>query len=272
MRNYKKKLCLLFLGSALLTGNVQGVMAFTEDTKSEELQEIVIGCDEYEPYNYLDENGELAGIDADLADEAFGRMGYEPVYLLLKWSEKDSFLKEGVIDCIWDSFSINGREDEYLWSDPYMESWECVAVNEDSEIQTLAELDGKKIAALDGTRAEEILLKEEKFPQLSPEGIYSFQYMEECLSALRQGYTDAAVGDRLYIQRYMNNYPGRFRILEENLETSDLAVAFAKDGDQELVDRLNQTLKEMKEDGTIDRILAKYQVQNVTVEEENSEK
>lgn len=270
MKNFIKKLYPLFLGVMVITGSSQSVLASEESTTDR--PEIIIGCDEYEPYNYLDENGELAGIDADLSEEAFRRMGYEPVHLLLKWTDKEEFLQEGVIDCIWASYSRNGREDEYLWSDPYMESWESVTVNEDSPIQTLAELDGKKIAALGGTRAEEILLEEEKFPQLSPKAIYSFQYMEECLSALRQGYTDAAVGDKLYIQNYIKNYPNRFRILEDNLETSELAVAFAKDGDQELVNRLNETLKEMKEDGTVDEILARYQEKNMTVEEKNSEK
>ena len=79
--------------------------------------------------------------------------------------------------------------------------------------------------------------------------------MKECLTALRQGYVDAVAGDKLYLETYMKDYPGRFRILDESLETSKLAVAFSKDTDPELVDKLN----EMKLDGTIDRILEKYE-------------
>lgn len=83
--------------------------------------------------------------------------------------------------------------------------------------------------------------------------------MKECLTALRQGYVDAVAGDKLYLETYMKDYPGRFRILDESLETSKLAVAFSKDTDPELVDKLNETLNEMKLDGTIDRILEKYE-------------
>lgn len=50
--------------------------------------------------------------------------------------------------------------------------------------------------------------------------------MKECLTALRQGYVDAVAGDKLYLETYMKDYPGRFRILDESLETSKLAVAF----------------------------------------------
>lgn len=98
MKNFIKKSCLLLLGAVLITGDAQSVLALEED--NEDRPEFVIGCDEYEPYNYLDENGNLVGIDADLAEEACRRMGYEPIYLLSRWTEKETYLEEGVTDCI----------------------------------------------------------------------------------------------------------------------------------------------------------------------------
>ena len=79
MRNFIKKLCPLFLGAVMLTGNIQSILASDESTET--LTDLMIGCDEYKPYNYFDENGNLVGIDADLAEEACHRMGYEPVYI-----------------------------------------------------------------------------------------------------------------------------------------------------------------------------------------------
>lgn len=73
-----------------------------------------------------------------------------------------------------------------------------------------------------------------------------------------QGYVDAVAGDLFYLQTYMENYPNRFRILDQSLENSKLAVAFAKNADPELVSNLNEVLKEMKQDGTVDEILKKY--------------
>ena len=181
----------------------------------------------------------------------------KPVYVIMKWTEKEAYLDEQIIDCIWDSHSLNGREDSYLWSEPYMYSQESVIVNEDSSINSLD--DDKNIATLVNTRAEDILLQLDISPEIYPRNIYSFQLMKECLTALRQGYVDAVAGDKLYLETYMKDYPGRFRILDESLETSKLAVAFSKDTDPELVDKLNETLNEMKLDGTIDRILEKYE-------------
>nr|WP_296055723.1 transporter substrate-binding domain-containing protein [uncultured Blautia sp.] len=257
MRNFIKKLCPLFLGAVMLTGNIQSILASDESTET--LTDLMIGCDEYKPYNYFDENGNLVGIDADLAEEACHRMRYEPVYVIMKWTEKEAYLDEQIIDCIWDSHSLNGREDSYLWSEPYMYSQESVIVNEDSSINSLDDLNDKNIATLVNTRAEDILLQLDISPEIYPRNIYSFQLMKECLTALRQGYVDAVAGDKLYLETYMKDYPGRFRILDESLETSKLAVAFSKDTDPELVDKLNETLNEMKLDGTIDRILEKYE-------------
>ena len=140
-----------------------------------------------------------------------------------------------------------------------MYSQESVIVNEDSSINSLDDLNDKNIATLVNTRAEDILLQLDISPEIYPRNIYSFQLMKECLTALRQGYVDAVAGDKLYLETYMKDYPGRFRILDESLETSKLAVAFSKDTDPELVDKLNETLNEMKLDGTIDRILEKYE-------------
>lgn len=256
MKNFIKKSCLLLLGAVLMTGDAQSVLASEEN--NEDRPELVIGCDEYEPYNYLDENGNLVGIDADLAEEACHRMGYEPLYLLSRWTEKEGYLEDGVTDCIWDAYSLNGREDDYLWSDPYMYSEVAVIVSEDSPIRDLDDLNDKNIATLVNMRAEDILLQTEISPAISAKNVYSFQLMAECLAALRQGYVDAVVGDRIYLENYIKNYQGKFRLLDENLEKIGLAVAFSKNADPELTGKLNETLKEMKQDGTVDEILAKY--------------
>lgn len=97
--------------------------------------------------------------------------------------------------------------------------------------------------------------------------------MDECLAALRQDYVDAVAGDIQYLRTYMKNYPGEFQLIPESLETSRIAVAFSKNADKELVENLNNVLKEMKQDGTTDSILSKYEVseQSLPGEETDSE-
>ena len=70
---------------------------------------VTIGMDPFEPYCYLDSNGQYAGIDVDLATEAFSRLGYKVEFQEINWPDKDSLLQDGTVDCLWACFSMNGR-------------------------------------------------------------------------------------------------------------------------------------------------------------------
>lgn len=91
-------------------------------------QTIVVGIDVFDPYSYLDRNGQFAGIDVELATEAFSRLGYTPEFRTISWPDKDNLLSDGTIDCIWSCFSMSGRETKYQWAGPYMYSRQVVAV------------------------------------------------------------------------------------------------------------------------------------------------
>ena len=106
----KKRLLSLVLCVGLVLGlaGCGSSPAAAEDT----LPQIIIGSDDYKPYNYVDEDGNAAGIDVELAKEAFGRMGYEPVFRNIVWEKKEEYLADGQIDCLWGSFTMTEREDE----------------------------------------------------------------------------------------------------------------------------------------------------------------
>ena len=108
-----------------------------------ELPEIVIGMDYFEPYSYQVSNGEYKGIDVELAKEAFRRLGYRPKFENIVWEDKDELLADGTVDCLWSSYSMNGREDKYQWAGPYLYSRQMVVVKNESEIQTLSDLKGR---------------------------------------------------------------------------------------------------------------------------------
>ena len=90
-------------------------------------------------------NGEYKGIDVELAKEAFQRLGYQPKFENIVWEDKDELLAEGTIDCLWSCYSMNGREDKYQWAGPYMISRQVVAVNPNSDIYKLSDLEGKNL-------------------------------------------------------------------------------------------------------------------------------
>ncbi len=222
------------------------------------LPKIVVGGEDYPPFNYMDVDGTPAGIDVDMATEAFKRMGYQPEFAQINWEEKKSLLESGKIDCIWCSFSMNGREGDYNWAGPYMLSRQVVAVNPDSEISALSELEGKTIAIQATTKPEEIFLnqKQEGIPKVGK--IFSLQNRELIYPMLSEGYVDAVAAHEISIRQYMRDYEVEYRILEEPLQNVGLGVAFAREDTRGLDRELNHTLAEMKKDGTLSQIIGKY--------------
>lgn len=219
---------------------------------------IVVGSDNFPPYNYEDANGQPTGIDVDLANEAFARMGYRPVFSVIDWEDKKELVESGEIDCIWGSFSINGRENQYRWSAPYMVSRQVVAVRKDSNIDTLSDLAGKRVAVQSTTKPEEIFLShaDPRIPELRE--VFSLQNRELIYPFLSKGYVDAIAAHETAILQYMADYGLEYRILDEPLLTVGLGVAFAKADTRGLERALSDVFAQMRTDGTMERIIGKY--------------
>ena len=225
---------------------------------SGELPQIIVGSDDYPPFNYSDENGQPTGIDVDLAKEAFDRMGYQAVFRQINWEEKKELVENGKIDCIWGSFSIDGREDEYNWAGPYMVSRQVVAVNESSDIYTLQDLEGKRVAVQSTTKPEELFEKHEDSRIPNIKELFSMQNRELIYPFLSKGYADAAAAHETAIIQYMKDYDLQYRILEEPLLTVGLGVAFSKTDNRGIAEKLTEVFEEMSADGTTEKIAGRY--------------
>ena len=252
----------------ILTLSVCTILLFvcsgcTEQEKQTEEQtefrpQIIVGSDNYPPFNYEDANGKSAGIDVDLAKEAFDRMGYKAVFTYIDWEEKKQLVENGEIDCIWGSFYIDGREDQYHWTEPYMISHQVVAVRKNSDIYSLSDLEGKRVAVQSTTKPEEIFTShtDERIPEL--EEIFSLQNRELIYPFLSKGYADAIAEHETAILQCMKDYDLEYRILEEHSMTVGLGVAFSKYDDRGLEKELSEVFEQMRADGTMEKILEKY--------------
>lgn len=249
---------LLGLLLTILTGCGMHSTKGNATEKNGELPQIIVGCDYYPPFNYSDENGNPAGIDIDLATEAFRRMGYEPVFQYIDWEKKKELVESGGIDCIWSSFTLTGREEQYLWAGPYMVSRQVVAVNESSDIYRLSDLRGKVVAVQSTTKPEQIFLEgaDSRIPEVRE--IYSLENRELLYTSLGKGYVDAIAAHETSIRQYMKDYEVEYRILEESLMDVGLGVAFAREDDRGIAEALDRTLCEMREDGTSAEIIGRY--------------
>lgn len=255
----RKKKWAVYLLLLLLSGILLGCSKKAESSQavSADLPTITVGCDNYSPYSYADVDGNLTGIDVELAKEAFSRMGYTPKFEFISWEEKKELLAQGKIDCVWSSFTMNDREDEYLWAGPYMQSHQVVAVNEDSDIYSLQDLEDKVMAVQSTTKPEEIIRSHDgTLPKLHK--VISVPKRDLIFILLSKGYADALAAHDVSVQQFMQETGLKFRILDEPLQTVNLGVAFDKHDTSGLHEKLDKVLSEMREDRTIEKIIGEY--------------
>ena len=247
--------CTLLAASAALGGLTA---CGGTDAKNRDLPQILIGSDTYPPYIYLNNDGIPAGIDVEIATEAFRRMGYAARFEPIDWEQKTALVESGTIDCIWGCFSMQGRETLYRWAGPYMVSRQVVAVNADSSIQSLSDLAGKTVMVQSTSKPEGIFLSgsDPRIPQTVE--VFSIEDRNVQYAMLACGYVDAIAAHETAILQYMKDNYAEFRILEEPLLVTGLGVAFAKNDSRGLDHQLNDTFAQMREDGTLERIVGKY--------------
>lgn len=237
--------------------------ATEEGAEAGEKTTFTVGFDaEYPPYGYMAEDGSYVGFDLDLAQEVCDRNGWELVKQPVDWNSKDMELNSGSIDCIWNGFTMTGREDKYTFSDPYVDNSIVFVVLADSDIQTKDDLAGKVVVTQADSSALAVLTSEEdneenlalaaSFASLEQVADYNTAFME-----LESGVVDAIAVDIGVAQYQLTSRGDTFRKLDEPLSTEQYAIGF-KLGNTELRDQVQATLDEMVADGTFDEIVANY--------------
>ena len=219
---------------------------------------IVVGSDNYPPFNYMGTDGAPTGIDVELATEAFGRLGYRVKFVTIDWEKKKELVENDTIDCIWGSFSMDGREEEYQWAGPYLYSRQVVAVNADSGIETLADLAGKTMMVQSTTKPEEIFLAgtDPRIPQFGE--LLSAEDRSVQYAMLNCGYVDAIAAHEIAIRQYIEDYETNFRVLEKPVLVTGIGVAFDKQDERGLAQQLTDVFKQMRQDGTMKEIAGRY--------------
>lgn len=241
----------------------------TEDSKDKENsdKQFIVGFDaEYPPYGYKDDNGEYVGFDLDLAQEVCARNGWELVKQPIDWDSKDMELNSGSIDCIWNGFTMTGREDDYTWSKPYVDNSIVVVVKEGSGIEKKEDLAGKVVAVqadssglaalTDEEDNEENLKLAASFSDLQQVADYNTAFMN-----LEAGAVDAIVVD-IGVADYQLESRTGFAMLDDKIRTEQYAVGF-KFGNEELRDQVQSTLDEMVKDGTFDDVAKKWDLSDM---------
>lgn len=264
LKKHLKMMLATILVLSVVAGCFLGCSA-QQDESSTIDDKFIVGFDaEFPPYGYMDESGEYVGFDLDLAAEVCERNGWTLVKQPIEWASKDMELNSGMIDCIWNGFTMNGREQEYTWSSAYVDNSQVVVVKKDSGISKLSDLAGKVVvvqadssalAAFEGDDAtEENKALVASFKTLQQLGDYNSAFMN-----LEAGSADAVCMDYGVAKYEIESRGDKFVVLEERVASEAYGVGFKK-GNKELRDRVQQTLNEMLADGTFKKIAQQWEL------------
>ena len=268
MKKFMALLAVSVMTLGLLSGcgskeqNTTADTAVTEGNEetgaSDERTTFTVGFDaEFPPYGYMDENGDYTGFDLELAAEVCARRGWELVKQPIDWDSKDMELSSGSIDCIWNGFTMNGREDAYTFSVPYVDNSQVFVVKADAGITSFDDLAGKivgvqkdssALAALEDDAADLAAT----FAELNQYADYNTGFMD-----LEAGAIDALAIDIGVANYQIESRGDGYVLLDEKLATEQYGIGFLL-GNNELKDQVEATLLEMAEDGKFMEIAQKY--------------
>lgn len=221
-------------------------------------KELVLAGDIYPPFVYVNDEGEVAGIDIDLMKEACKRLGYKPVYKIIPWNNKDALLANGEFDGLWSCFTMEGLENNYAWAGPYLQTRHVVVVGKHSNIKRFADLEGRRVIVQYSSHPERVLMNQSDPTVPKVRDLYSTNNVDALFSALQMGYADATVCNELVAKQYQEMFPKDFVVLEDAYMPVSLGVAFAK-GQTDLSSRFQTALQQMQQDGTTAAIVKRYE-------------
>ena len=252
----RKTVVCVLTGAALAVSMIGSTACFAEEQKT-----FTVGFDaEYPPYGYMDENGEYTGFDLELAQAVCDLEGWELVKTPIDWDSKDMELNSGSIDCIWNGFTMNGREEDYTWSKPYVDNSQVIVVPESSDVTDLSGLAGKIVGVQAASAALELLSEGGDQADLAATfgSLQQFPDYNNAFVELQAGSIDAVAMD-IGVAQYQLKQKEGYKILDEKLNSEKYAIGF-KLGNEELRDTVDDAMDQLVEDGTFAKLAEKYEL------------
>ena len=253
---------LAILVCALLSFSMFGCASNGSSSSSTDSKtKLIVGFDQsYPPYGFIGDDGGFTGFDLDLAKEVCDMQGWDIELKAIDWDAKDALLEQGQINCIWNGFTMEGREGKYAFSEPYMLNKQVVVVKNDSNISTFDDLKNKVVITQTESAALEVLEGDQKavadtFSRLDTIADYNNAFMQ-----LDSGAVDAVACDLSIASYQLSANSNKYTVLNESLSSENYAVGFKNDSaGKELADKVTSSLKKLYEEGKIKDLCKKYE-------------
>lgn len=259
----KKKLVAIILIAVLMIGTAACSFNGSKSVGTNVEGVLTVGFDQnFPPMGFVGDDGKFTGFDIDLATETAKRLDVELKLQPISWDAKDMELEAKNIDCIWNGFTINGREDKYTWTKPYMSNNQVFVVKADSGIKTFADLTGKIVVVQSDSSAEAALSDKLDLVKTFGEYMTAADY-NTALMDLESGAVDAVAMDDTVASYQIEKRGDSFVVLEESLAAEDYGVGFLL-GNATLRDKVQSTLEDMAADGKLAEISNKWFGKDIT--------
>ena len=218
----------------------------------------LVGTDAaYAPFESQDEKGQIVGFDIDIVSAIAQKAGIEVKFVNTPWEGIFNALNQGDRDLLVSSITItDARRNSMDFSAPYFDAHQLIAVKADSKVSRFDDLKRLKVGVQNGTTGDEAVSKLQG--KNSPD-IKRFESTPLALKELEAGGVDAVVADNGVVTNYVNNNAGsKFKTVNDPGFAPEQYGLAVKQGNADLLAKLNQGLAAIKADGTYDRIYAKY--------------
>jgi polar amino acid transport system substrate-binding protein len=244
-----KLLSLTLVGVFVVIG-IQGCSKTDPNSATGEKTNLTIGFDVEFPPMGFEQNNEFVGFDIDLAKAALATIGYTATFQPINWDSKEIELSTGKIDLIWNGFTYTPDRAESLeLSQPYLTDDQIVVVRKDSGITTIDQLKGKKLAAQKGGSGYDVIKDNPAFKDFFS-NIIQVDSIISILDEVENGTVDAAVLDAVNLYDVEKSGKGDIIVsLDKPIDEATIVVG-ANKGNTELIAKIDQALKNVKDNGT----------------------